>query len=222
MITFREEPLTEDLLAEALPLLAAHWQEIAHYDDIPLAVDTHTYLASAEAGVVRCFTAREQTCRPELVGYALFFVRPALHYHGSLQAVQDVIYLAPEVRGGTGAQFIQWIDTHLAAMGVQVVMQHAKLAHPQLGKALERLGYEPVETMYAKRLDTLVAMADAALVAYDAGDTILLCGGHTPVAPARPRAQHAGAAWPSSEAAESPTDLLDFSESMQALAGAHD
>lgn len=173
------------LLDEARPLLAEHWREIAPYDDIPLDVDTHHYLAAGEAGVCRCYTVR---VGDQLVGYALFFVRPAPHYAGSLQAAQDVLYLHPSMRGGAGAEFIAYCDEQLRACGVQVVHHHAKHAHPQLGKALERLGYEPVETIYSKRLDV-------------GRDSLLLNG--DPTAIDAPRGVLSGA------------DLIDFSDLMR-------
>lgn len=164
-VAFARESITDALLAEAMPLLRQHWHEVAAYDDIPLAVDTSSYLASGEAGVARCYTVRSATSGHlrglsaefvgNLVGYALFFVRPAPHYAGSLQAAQDVIYLDPALRGGTGAEFIAWCDEQLRADGVQVVHHHQKNAHPALGKVLSRLGYTPVETVWSRRLDTV-------------------------------------------------------------------
>ena len=121
-LRFACEGLSPHLLEEALPLLRAHWAEVAHYLDIPLEIDTDMYLGASVAGLVRCYTARadgesrwwlrqdgceDRRCSAangELLGYAVFFVRPNLHYKQSKQAVQDVVYLHPSVRGGTGAR----------------------------------------------------------------------------------------------------------------------
>jgi hypothetical protein len=165
VIHFAREPLTDALWDEAMPLLEAHWREIAAFQDIPLEPDRETYAASEQAGVLRCFTARD-TRRPTrqppgsqwmmrdgLVGYALYFVRPNPHYKSSVQAAQDVIYLDPSVRGGTGYKFIAWCDAQLAAEGVQITYHHVKAKH-DFGRLLERQGYELVDLIYAKRLDT--------------------------------------------------------------------
>jgi hypothetical protein len=48
-------------------------------------------------------------------------------------------------------RLIEHADAQLAAEGVQVVFQHVKTAH-NFGPLLERLGYEHVENVYAKRL----------------------------------------------------------------------
>lgn len=171
MIQFARESLTDDLWAEALPLLEAHWKEVAHYQDIPLAVDRAVYDASDAAGAVRVFTARDITRETHdiidgrhvygfgvnrLVGYALFFVRPHPHYAGSLQAAQDVIYLDPTCRGGNGLRFMQFCETMLAKEGVQVVSQHLKIAHEH-DRTMRALGYEAMDVIWVKRLDMAAA-----------------------------------------------------------------
>lgn len=145
----QRELLTDALWNEAMPLLVAHWREIAHYPDIILDPDRDQYLALEDLGVIRCFTARLER---KLVGYAVFFVRPALHYAGSVQAYQDVLYLDPSVRGGAGIRFVRWCDEQLEKSAIQVVYHHVKHAH-NFGPLLERLGYELVDLIYARRLD---------------------------------------------------------------------
>jgi hypothetical protein len=134
-------------------LLFGHWREVAHFDDIPLAPARDVYLASADAGIIRCCVARDGGA---MVGYAVFFVRPNPHYATSVQAVQDVFYLDPQLRGVTGVRFLQFCEAELRAEGVQVMYHHAKVApHLPMGRILARLGYEPVDTIFAKRLDTV-------------------------------------------------------------------
>lgn len=149
MITFVREKAS-DVFDEALPLLRAHWEEIAHYKDIPLDPDREQYRLFDEAGMLRTYTAR--TDKWELVGYAVFFVRPNAHYKSSLQAVQDIIFISKDHRGGTGAKFILWCDEQLRAEGVQVVYHHVKAAH-NFGPLLERFGYKLVDLIYARRFD---------------------------------------------------------------------
>lgn len=183
MIQFAKEPLTDALWDEAMPLLHAHWKEVAHFQDIPLEPDRDVrgvYASSERAGILRVFTAREplkiRTSLPvwqflafnentgidrkeiggRLVGYALYFVRTNPHYASSLQAAQDVIYLDPTARGKTGYKFIAWCDEQLASEGVQVVRHHVKAAH-DFGKLLQRQGYEVEDIIYVKRLDSHVS-----------------------------------------------------------------
>lgn len=147
--TFQAEPFTADLFQEALPLLASHWHEIAHFKDIPLNPDLSFYKSCQTAGVLRCYTARAGS---DLVGYAVFIVRRNPHYQTSLQATQDVIYIQPAHRGGLGRRFIKFCDTELRLEGAQAVYQHVKAEH-NFGLVLQRLGYELVDLIYAKRLD---------------------------------------------------------------------
>lgn len=149
-LAFARECLSPALWAEIQPLLRDHWREVAFYDDIPLSVAVDVYEASEAAGILRIYTVRD--ANTALCGYAIFFVRLAPHYADSIQAAEDVIYVDPVYRGGTGYKFIAWCDEQLAAEGVQCVSHHVKLAH-DWGKLLERQGYEPVETLWVKRLD---------------------------------------------------------------------
>lgn len=150
MITYQQEKVSE-IWDELMPLLFAHWTEIAHYQDISLDPDVEAYAKVEEMGALRCYTARADGL---LVGYVVFFVRHNLHYRVSFQAVQDVLFLSPEYRhGGAGVKLIRYSERQLAEDGVQAVYHHAKRTN-QVGKLLLRLGYEHIDEIYGKRLDT--------------------------------------------------------------------
>lgn len=163
-VTFARERFTDVLFSEMMPLLERHWTEVAHYPDIPLAVDMSVYERAESNDALRIFTVREPLTPSDafmmghlfpdglLVGYAVYFVRANPHYASSVQAVQDVIYVSPSCRGRTGGMLIAYADQELAAEGVQAVYHHVKTAH-NWGKLLERMGYEAVDVIYAKRLD---------------------------------------------------------------------
>lgn len=147
-LTYQQERVS-DLWAEVAPLLVLHWDEIAHYPDIALDPNTKEYNAYDAAGLLRCYTARDAGL---LVGYVLFFVRYNLHYQGSLQAVQDVLFLArPYRQGMAGVRLVRFAEAKLKAEGVQVVYHHVKRTN-KVGELLVRLGYELVDEVYAKRL----------------------------------------------------------------------
>lgn len=142
---FQEEKL-KDCLEEAKPLLYAHWKEIAHYQDIEFAPDYEQYFRMEEAGVIKVFTAREQSV---LVGYAVYFIRHHIHYKSCLCAYQDILFLDPNYRR-TGGIFIKWCDERLKELGVQLIIQHIKAAH-NFGKMLERFGYELMDLIFVKK-----------------------------------------------------------------------
>jgi GNAT superfamily N-acetyltransferase len=140
----------DQFIPDAAPLLAVHFQEIAHFQDIKLNPQFDIYRQMDQMGVLRVFTLRD---RGVLRGYAIFMVRENLHYGDSLQAVQDVLYLdAPLRKQMLGARLIQWCDEELKREGVQVVYHHVKRAF-NFGPLLARLGYEEVESIWSRRLD---------------------------------------------------------------------
>ena len=147
--TFQRETVAA-CMDEGRPLLEAHWREIAHYQDIPLSVDELCYRAMDNNGSLRLYTARRDG---KMIGYGVFMVRANPHYSTSLQAVQDILFVLPEYRASRmPLKFLRWCDEQLRADGVQVVYHHVKLAH-DFGRLLQYIGYEPVETVYARRLD---------------------------------------------------------------------
>jgi hypothetical protein len=151
MVSFAREPLTDTLWSEALPLLFAHWQELAKYEDIELAPDRNRYDAMESAGVLRVFTARDEL---GLIGYAVFIISPLLHYRKALHAQQDVFFIERRARGTTGVRFIRFCENQLTLDGVQLVVHHAKTdPKHSMASILERMGYETIDVVMAKRLD---------------------------------------------------------------------
>lgn len=150
MIEIRHEGML-DVYDEARDLVEAHWREIATHKDIRLEPDIARYRAFDRLGVLRCFTAR---LGGTIVGYAVFIVQAHLHYAESIQALQDVIYVAPEHRRkGVGRMLSAVAEKALKEEGVQEIHQHVKKAHPELGFMLAADGYVETETIMSKRLD---------------------------------------------------------------------
>ena len=133
-------------------LLRDHWHEVAHFPDIPLEPDWEAYDQVERAGRLKMFTVRVGGV---LVGYAAYIINHNPHYKSSLQAVQDVIFIAPAHRKArVGAHLILYADTYFRGQGVQAVYQHSKAKKElDMGPLLKRLGYELVDTLWAKRLD---------------------------------------------------------------------
>lgn len=145
---FQREKLSPELFSELLPLLSAHYREVAHFQDIEFDPDMESYAALDKTERLRIFTCREEG---ELVGYSVYFISQSLHYKKSKQAHQDILFVHPEKRG-VGHRLIRWCDEQLRLEGVQVVYQHIKAKH-NFGPMLEWLGYELVDHIYARRLD---------------------------------------------------------------------
>jgi GNAT superfamily N-acetyltransferase len=150
-VTYQRETVQQVRAAGIEALLQLHWTEIADYPDIRLSPNWEVYMAVEDYGGLRAYTARVDE---QLVGYACYFVKESPHYSDSLQAVQDVVFVhSAHRKGRVGINLLRYADEQLAAEGVQVVRQHVKVKHAQLGSVLEHLGYECVERIYSKRLD---------------------------------------------------------------------
>ena len=145
---FQQETLASSL-EESKPLLQKHWDEIAHYKDIPLNPDYELYFKLEAAGVLKCYSVRDGNAR--MIGYAVYLIQHNPHYKQSLVAKQDIVFIDPACRG-QGMLFIQWCDQQLKELGVQIVTHHVKAAH-NFGRGLERMGYELQDLIYTKRLD---------------------------------------------------------------------
>lgn len=147
-LSFQREDV-RGLWNEALPLLVAHWHEVAHFKDIVLDPDVERYNKAQEMGALVVHTARRDR---RLVGYIAWFVGPNGHYRNSIQAVQDVIYIDPAERHGSMVlRFIKWSEWQLAEQGVEAAYHHLK-ARKDWSPLLERLGHQLVDLIYARRL----------------------------------------------------------------------
>ena len=65
--------------------------------------------------MIRVYTMRDP--ESNLIGYAVYIVRPNLHYKQTLTATEDIIFVHPDKRG-YGMFFISWCDEQLKLIGV--------------------------------------------------------------------------------------------------------
>jgi GNAT superfamily N-acetyltransferase len=149
MIQFQREKL-RDVKDEVEPLLMRHWHEIAlNKDTVPLDPDWDGYFAAEDAGIICAITARDEGT---LVGYMNFVLSRNLHYRSLFVADGDIFWLAPEYRKGmTGLRMIRFAEDLLKTLGVNKIVNKVKL-HFDIGVLFERLGYAPIERIYAKKL----------------------------------------------------------------------
>lgn len=137
-----------DVRPEMLPLLQRHWREVAlNHAAVPLDIDEERYADLDEAGALHILTARRDGA---LIGYHVAIISGHLHYKSTLHGITDVYWIAPECRHGvTGMRMFQRVEAELKALGVRKLFTATKL-HMDQGPLFERLGYHPVERLYAK------------------------------------------------------------------------
>lgn len=132
------------------PLLRAHYEEIAlHRDQIPLDPDWDRYRMLERDGKLIVIAARND--ERDLVGYAVFFVQPHMHYQQTLYAINDVLYVYPQYRGRAGLKIVRFAEEIFTAMGVDRLLWHIKVEH-DFRPLMHRLGYADEDVIVGKML----------------------------------------------------------------------
>ena len=149
MITYQLEDLN-DMLEELKPLLEDHYLEIAMYQEhIKLNPCYDTYKELQKSGVLKVYTARDGD---KLVGYSLYFLKTNLHYSDHIYAVNDIVYIDKDIRGGVVAfDMLAFAEDSLIDHGVSVITMHMK-TFAAFETLMECLSYDRAEIIYTKYL----------------------------------------------------------------------
>lgn len=149
-IEFSVEPFSDKLVAEFMPLLVQHYNELMKDRDIPLSPDFQRYYALAQARMVHVVTARKEG---ELVGYAVNILQKGNHYSTASYAANDIIFIRKDLRKGmTGIHLLKFMEEDLRKLGITFIQMHVK-PEPDFGPVLLKMGYRHFETIYQMRLD---------------------------------------------------------------------
>lgn len=144
----------EDIVGEIRPLHEAHYNETeVLYLDHPFNPDYERYTALERDQQFVVFTVRSGW---KLVGYLQYYVFRDLHTQGVYQAREDALFLSEQVRGRKLApKLLAYAEDALRLLGCSYVGMSSKgpVGGPDIGPFLERKGYRPVATFYAKKLE---------------------------------------------------------------------
>ncbi len=147
MITAQVEEFM-DVIEEARPLLALHWEELAlDRDKVPLDPQFDVYAQRAAAGMILC--VRQAGA---MIGYFCGFVAPGLHYRTCLTLTMDIFFLAPAHRDGSPSaalKLFRAVEQEARRRGVQRWFVGSKV-HRDASRLFEHLGFAQVETYYSK------------------------------------------------------------------------
>lgn len=149
-VTYQQEPWSDALRDEALPLLRRHWEEVAlDQDKVPLDPNWSAYASCDSMGLLAITTARVDGA---LVGYVSHFIVPNFHYLMLKVADNDIFWLAPEHRNSRiGINLLRHAERNLRNMGCNKIIMKEKV-HIPLGRLFEFLGYREIERVHAKTL----------------------------------------------------------------------
>ncbi len=148
MTTSFSEVKFSDIVEELKPMFEQHYEEIAMYrDKIDLKPDYDKYSTIEDTGSFKAFVIRDDD---KIVGYSFYFLSNHIHYSDHVYAVNDIVFVHPDYRGGVLAfDFLAYVEDKLADYGVSVVTMHMKTfaAFENLMKCLE---YDKAEFLYSK------------------------------------------------------------------------
>jgi GNAT superfamily N-acetyltransferase len=146
-----EEATLDEIWHAAAPLLSAHYEEVAKFKEIAVLKPDYERYKQAECS--NRFLALLVRVEGEVIGYSANFHAASLHYADLNVYQNDVIYLAPEHRGGRlGLALIYKTIEHIRTRwGPGLMVWHAKEATP-LNTLLPRLGYEILDVLWAKAI----------------------------------------------------------------------
>lgn len=148
MIKYQEEGFGPALYEELYPLLEKHYEEVAVFQEyIKLNPDQEFYQMAQDTGRLHILTVRDQG---KLIGYTVTMVSKNPHYSDHVYAVNDVVYVDPEYRGGEVApEMISKLEEIMEEKGVSVMTFHMKTFKP-FQSLMYMMGFEDTERVYYK------------------------------------------------------------------------
>jgi GNAT superfamily N-acetyltransferase len=172
VITYQVEKY-DDVINEIWPMLEAHYLEICTDQHVkPFDPDLDRYQVMEDQGMLRIFTARKDTVmrrkedgtkilhddgtpltRPgHLIGYFVSVILPGLHYQQTLMAINDIMYIMPEYRGGTvGYRLLKLATEDVKNLGADILIIHMKTDYP-FRSLLTKLGFHLTEENWERVL----------------------------------------------------------------------
>jgi hypothetical protein len=156
---FQWEPFSR-IAREIAPLFNEHWRELAlNQDNIALDPDFDRYLACELAGILHVLCARDSRAG-RLVGYVFAMLGPHLHYVSTSWCIMDMYWLRPEYRTGwNGVRMFKAFERGAIERGAKIIMGTEKLHFAgkhkhgrNAGSLFTFLGYDPIETVFSKRV----------------------------------------------------------------------
>ena len=145
MIVFQREP-AQDCFEEAIPLLVEHGRELKYFNDLKLEPEFSKYEQLERTGLLRTYTARREEV---MVGYAVFFFAPHLHFKRTIFATCDILYISPAHRG-FGLSFLRWCVDQLKCDGASVVYFFVNKSF-DYGPILRRLKFDHTDNIYTAK-----------------------------------------------------------------------
>lgn len=140
-----------DVLPEMEPLFPQHWRELAvNQHAIKIDLDREKYSNLDKQDMLHVVTVR---AGETLVGYAIAFLMPHMHYKSSgPMAMTDMYFVLPEFRNGAGLKLFREYERTLREKGIRQAITSCKV-HQDHQAFLEALGWTWTDKTFIKLLD---------------------------------------------------------------------
>ena len=131
-------------------MIQDHWAEVGSFQGlIPFEPDHAQYFRMEKAKALHILAVWKGE---RLVGYFILLIVPYPRSKNVLVAKDDVLYVAPDCRGdGLGVRIFAEAERYAQSKGVKIIMFRHK-AWRTNPAYMKRLGFEPMEVVYAKVL----------------------------------------------------------------------
>ena len=150
-VTFAVESLEGDDFETFQSLQTAHYREVAGFRAVLDKLNPNWVQYKALEANGRLHLIKARAWNGGLIGYSAHLIHAHLHYKHVLVAEDDVFYVTPTMRGrGVARHMREFACATLKEKGVKLVLARVKPTIPHTH--LEKLGYEVMETVYAKVL----------------------------------------------------------------------
>ncbi len=138
---------------------AMHTEMQEHWDEVPfgnfileLDINHNTYMTAEEEGYASYYLGYNDEGEP--VAYMSVFANEMCQHKGTMQAVADCFYVAPDYRRkGMFDRMIKFVEADLKQCGIRFfTIGHNPNTKEPVDKALEHKGYAMTEISYTKEL----------------------------------------------------------------------
>jgi len=137
------------------PLFPLHWRELAvNQHAVKIDLDREKYANLEKQDMLHVVTVRASfgTNPNKLVGYAIAFLMPHMHYKSSgPMAMTDMYFVLPEFRRGAGLKMFREYERSLRAKGILCAITSCKV-HQDHQAFLEALGWTWTDKTFIKLL----------------------------------------------------------------------
>ena len=150
MLSYRIEPLTDELKSEMLPMQDEYWKQVAEpFHQFPPDVNWNVYMTTQENGSLKIVCGRNDENQLKAVAFVLITNHP--HY-ACICASLPLLWVAPDARKGReGINLIKVAEGVAQMSGAQMMITHGGI-HNNVAKIFEFMKYDDFGRYFVKVL----------------------------------------------------------------------